>query len=42
MTANTVTFVIPHKGREEMLKDTLMSIAQQEYPVASMEIILVS
>lgn len=42
MTTSMVTFVIPHKGREEMLKDTLRSIAHQAYPSESMEIILVS
>lgn len=42
MTTGKVTFVIPHKGREEMLKDTLSSIAHQAYPPELMEIILVS
>lgn len=42
MTKHTISFVIPHKGREEMLHETLLSIAAQDYPADAMEIILVS
>ena len=42
MTNHTISFVIPHKGREEMLRETLLSIAAQDYPAHAMEIILVS
>lgn len=44
MTSNMakVSFIIPHKGREGMLIDTLHSIASQDYPSSAMEVILVS
>lgn len=36
------SFVIPHKGREEMLIQTLDSIAAQDFPASEYEIIVVS
>ena len=37
-----VSFIIPHKGREEMLQLTLASIAQLDYSPADMEVIVVT
>lgn len=37
-----VSFIIPHKGREAMLIDTIESIAKQNYSAEDIEIILVS
>lgn len=37
-----VSFVIPHKGREGMLIETLHSIAEQRYPNNKIEVVLVS
>lgn len=37
-----VSFVIPHKGREELLLQTLTSIADQHFDLSSIEVILVS
>ena len=39
---NLVSFIIPHKGRFEMLKETLHSIALQDYPRDKIEVIIVS
>ncbi len=38
----SVTFIIPHKGREEMLVDTLQSIAAQDAPDVSISVVVVS
>ena len=37
-----VSFVIPHKGRLDMLARTIQSISDQEYPAEKIEIIVVS
>lgn len=37
-----VSFVIPHKGREELLLQTVESIFEQNYPLTNIEIIIVS
>ena len=37
-----VTFIIPHKGREEMLAATLRSIAQQAFDHGAIEVIVVT
>ena len=37
-----VSFIIPHKGREAMLLDTLSSIIEQDYPADKIEVVLVS
>lgn len=37
-----ISFVIPHKGRFDMLKQTLISISKQNYPTDKIEIIVVS
>jgi len=39
---NLVSFIIPHKGRFEMLKQTLRSIAEQIYPLNNIEVIVIS
>lgn len=39
---NLISFIIPHKGRFEMLKQTLQSIAGQDYPLDKIEVIVVS
>lgn len=39
---NLVSFIIPHKGRFEMLKQTLSSIAELDYPLDNIEVIIVS
>lgn len=41
-TDNLVSFIIPHKGRIDMLKQTLRSIAEQNYPLNKIEVIVVS
>lgn len=41
-TEHFVSFIIPHKGRFEMLKQTLESIALLDYPLDKLEIIVVS
>lgn len=41
-TNNLVSFIIPHKGRFEMLKETLRSISEQAYPLDKIEVIVVS
>jgi glycosyltransferase involved in cell wall biosynthesis len=38
----SVSFIIPHKGRFEMLEQTLASIAQQDYPSELVEVVVVS
>lgn len=38
----SVSFIIPHKGRENMLIETIVSIAALEYPHELLEIVLVS
>ena len=38
----TTTFIIPHKGREEMLLETLQSIANLDSPKEEYEVIVVS
>ena len=37
-----VSFIIPHKGREQMLLDTLSGLARLDYPKHQFEVILVS
>jgi GT2 family glycosyltransferase len=37
-----VSFVIPHMGREQMLTDTLSSIAQQSFELALIEVLVVT
>ena len=39
---DSVSFIIPHKGRENMLIETIGSIAALEYPQEQLEIVLVS
>lgn len=39
---DSVSFIIPHKGRENMLIETIDSIAALEYPHEQLEIVLVS
>ncbi len=39
---NLVSFIIPHKGRFDMLKETLRSITEQDYPQTQIEVIVVS
>lgn len=41
-TENFVSFIIPHKGRFDMLKQTLGSIAMLDYPLNELEVIVVS
>lgn len=36
------SFIIPHKGREQLLIETIQSICQQDFDLAQIEIILVS
>lgn len=38
----TISFIIPHMGREQMLIDTLSSIAQQDFDNNEVEVIVVS
>lgn len=38
----TVSFIIPHKGRFDMLKETLRSITEQNYPKDKIEVVVVS
>ncbi|HEB66742.1 MAG TPA: glycosyltransferase family 2 protein [Gammaproteobacteria bacterium] len=38
----TISFIIPHKGRIDMLRDTLASIAGQDYPPAAIEVFVVT
>ena len=40
--SETISFVIPHKGREGMLLETLQSIISQDYPTDALEVIVVS
>ena len=42
MNQAKVSFTIPHKGREEMLLQTLRSIQEQSYGLEQLEIILIS
>ena len=42
MTTPDITFIIPHKGREAMLIDTVKSIAAQQIASDQLEIIVVS
>ncbi|MBO9490494.1 glycosyltransferase family 2 protein [Endozoicomonas sp. G2_1] len=37
-----VSFIIPHKGREELLYQTVESIFKQDYPVDKIEVVIVS
>ena len=37
-----ISFIIPHKGREEMLIETIESIARQDYPTQQIEVLIVS
>jgi len=37
-----VSFIIPHMGREQMLIDTLSSIAQQSFELAQIEVLIVT
>lgn len=37
-----VSFIIPHKGREELLMQTVESIFAQDYPLTDIEIIIIS
>ena len=39
---DSVSFIIPHKGRENMLIETIGSIAALEYPHEQLDIVLVS
>lgn len=41
-TPKQISFVIPHKGREAMLRQTLRSIAAQDYDLAQIEAIVVT
>ena len=41
-TDSLVSFIIPHKGRFDMLKQTLRSIAEQNYSLNKIEVIVVS
>lgn len=41
-TDHLVSFIIPHKGRFDMLMETLRSIAEQAYPADKIEVIVVS
>ena len=38
----SVSFIIPHKGREGMLIETIRSISALDYPHEQLEIVLVS
>jgi len=40
--SHLVSFIIPHKGRFDMLRQTLQSIAEQDYPIDKFEIIVIS
>lgn len=40
--ADKVTFIIPHKGREEMLKQTIQSISELDYDMALLEVLVVT
>lgn len=42
MSTKDVSFIIPHKGREEMLLQTLTSIQQLDFNLARLEILLIS
>jgi glycosyltransferase involved in cell wall biosynthesis len=37
-----ISFVIPHKGREAMLRQTIQSIARQQYDLAQVEVVVVT
>lgn len=37
-----ISFIIPHKGREELLQATLDSIARQNYPLDKVEVLVVT
>lgn len=37
-----ISFIIPHKGREELLQATLQSIARQDYPLDKVEVVVVT
>lgn len=37
-----VSFIIPHRGREEMLIQTIESISQQEFELSNLEVIIVT
>ncbi len=39
---STISFIIPHKGREELLLQTVESIINQDYPSKQIEIIIIS
>jgi GT2 family glycosyltransferase len=41
-TDATISFIIPHKGRFDMLKQTVESIVRQQYPADSVQVIIVS
>jgi glycosyltransferase involved in cell wall biosynthesis len=42
MTGKLISFVIPHKGRENLLKQTIDSIAAQEFDLSKVEVIVVT
>jgi glycosyltransferase involved in cell wall biosynthesis len=37
-----ISFIIPHKGRFEMLLETIESVGQQSFDLSNIEIIIVS
>lgn len=42
MSSILVSFIIPHKGREHYLQETLESIASQEFDLSTLEVIVVT
>lgn len=37
-----ISFIIPHKGREALLKQTLLSISRQQYDASQIEVVVVT
>ena len=42
MTEKTVSFVIPHKGREDLLRKTLESISEQVFDLSLVEVLIIT
>lgn len=42
MTEKTLSFIIPHKGREDLLKETLDSISKQAFDVSLTEVLIIT
>ena len=42
MNKTLISFIIPHKGREKFLQETIQSIALQEIDLSLIEVIIVT